>query len=161
MRALVQRVSSATVTVGDETVGSIAAGLCAFIGVSHLDDMTIAERMASRLWTLRIFADEDGLTNRSAADLQLEVLVVSQFTLYADTSRGRRPSFVQAALPGTAEPLVEVVAATLRALGAGVATGRFGASMQVTLVNDGPFTLMLDSDDRRQASNRAFPTRAP
>jgi D-tyrosyl-tRNA(Tyr) deacylase len=137
------------VSVGDETVGTIGAGLCAFIGVTHPDDVAIAEHMARRLWALRIFADEGGLTNRSAADLDLEVLVVSQFTLYADTSRGRRPSFVQAAPPAQAEPLVEVVAATLRSLGATVASGRFGAAMQVTLVNDGPFTVLLDSDDRR------------
>ena len=105
--------------------------------------------MARRLWTLRIFADEQGRTNRSAADLQLEMLVVSQFTLYADAARGRRPSFVRAAPSEQAEPLVASVATALRALGAKVATGRFGATMQVTLINDGPFTLLLDSEDRR------------
>ncbi len=149
VRALVQRVASAAVGVGDEIVGAIGSGLCVFIGVTHLDDAALAEHMARRLWTLRIFADEQGRTNRSAADLQLEMLVVSQFTLYADAARGRRPSFVRAAPSEQAEPLVASVATALRALGAKVATGRFGATMQVTLINDGPFTLLLDSEDRR------------
>jgi D-aminoacyl-tRNA deacylase len=144
MRALVQRVTSASVTVGAEVIGSIGPGLCAFIGVTHTDDRAQAERLAQRIWTLRIFGDEDGLTNRSAEDLGLEVLVVSQFTLYADTSRGRRPSFIQAAPPEHAEPLVDAVADGLRKSGATVATGRFRAAMRVELVNDGPFTIMLD-----------------
>jgi D-tyrosyl-tRNA(Tyr) deacylase len=142
---VVQRVASAAVRVGDEEVGAIGRGLCAFVGVTHGDDRSRAERLARRIWTLRIFEDEAGLTNRSAEDLALEVLVVSQFTLYADTSRGRRPSFVQAAGPDAAEPLVAAVAATLRDLGARTATGRFGESMKVTLVNDGPFTVLLDT----------------
>lgn len=144
MRALVQRVSSASVHVGEELVGSIGAGLCAFVGVTQNDDTTGAERLARRLWALRIFEDAGGLTNLSAEELGLEVLVVSQFTLYADTSRGRRPSFVHAAGPELAEPLVDAVAAGLRRLGAGVATGRFRTSMRVELVNDGPFTVMLE-----------------
>jgi D-tyrosyl-tRNA(Tyr) deacylase len=125
-------------------VGTIGAGLCVFVGVTHTDNVTHAERLARRLWGLRIFADEQGLVNRSAEDLGLEVLVVSQFTLYADTSRGRRPSFVQAAPPEVAEPLLDAVASALRLLGAEVATGRFRAQMQVQLVNDGPFTVLLD-----------------
>lgn len=145
MRALLQRVTSASVLVGDEVVGSIRAGLCAFVGVTHDDDAGAAERLARRLWGLRIFADDEGLTNRSAQELGLEVLVVSQFTLYADTSRGRRPSFVAAAPPEQAEELVESLVATLRKLGANVATGRFRASMQVELVNDGPFTIWLEA----------------
>jgi D-aminoacyl-tRNA deacylase len=149
VRALLQRVKAATVSVGDDQVGTIGPGLCVFVGVTHTDDTAIAARLAQRLWLLRIFPDEDGLTNRSAADLALEVLVVSQFTLYADTSRGRRPSFVQAAPPNHAEPLVDSVVATLRSHGATVATGRFGATMRVELVNDGPFTVLLDTEDRR------------
>jgi D-tyrosyl-tRNA(Tyr) deacylase len=144
VRALVQRVSSASVVVGDEVVGSIGPGLCAFVGVTHTDDPSAARRLAQRIWTLRIFPDSDGLVNLSAADLQLDVLVVSQFTLYADTSKGRRPSFVQAAPPEQAEALVAQVAEELRAGGAKVATGRFRASMRVELVNEGPFTVMLE-----------------
>ncbi len=144
MRALVQRVSSASVSVDGEVVGAIGRGLCAFVGVTHGDGPEAAEKMARRLWTLRIFEDEAGQANLSAADLGLEVLVISQFTLYADTSRGRRPSFVQAAPPEQAEPVVEVVAAALRGLGARTATGRFRASMAVELVNEGPFTILLE-----------------
>jgi D-tyrosyl-tRNA(Tyr) deacylase len=119
--------------------------LCVFVGVTHADGVSQAEHMARRVWGLRIFSDEQGLTNLAAQDLGLEVLVVSQFTLYADTSRGRRPSFVQAAPPVQAETLVEAVAGELRALGASVATGRFRASMRVKLVNDGPFTILLET----------------
>lgn len=144
MRALVQRVVSAEVTVAGERVGRIGPGLCTLVGVTHTDDAASAGRLADRLWGLRIFEDGDGLTNRSVADVGGAVLVVSQFTLYADTRRGRRPSFVDAARPEVAEPLVAAVVARLRALGAEVATGRFRADMQVALVNDGPFTVMLD-----------------
>jgi len=145
MRALLQRVTRASVRVGDEVVGSIGAGICAFVGVTHEDDVGVAGRLARRVWGLRIFADEDGLTNRSAEDLGLDILVVSQFTLYADTSRGRRPSFVGAAPPEQAEQLVDSLVASLRELGATVATGRFRAEMQVELVNDGPFTIWLEA----------------
>jgi D-tyrosyl-tRNA(Tyr) deacylase len=145
VRALVQRVTAAEVTVGEQVVGAIGPGLCALVGVTHGDGPANAQRMGRRLWELRIFEDDAGLTNRSAADLGREVLVVSQFTLYADTSRGRRPSFGAAAAPGHAEPLVESVVATLRDLGAPVATGRFGAGMRLALVNDGPFTLLLEN----------------
>jgi D-aminoacyl-tRNA deacylase len=144
MRALVQRVTSASVSVGGEVTGSIGAGLCVFVGVTHSDDAELAARLADRLWRLRIFQDETGLTNRSAADLHLDVLVVSQFTLYADPSRGRRPSFLQAAPPEQAEHLVDTVADALRQLGAVVATGRFRAAMRVRLENDGPFTILLE-----------------
>jgi D-aminoacyl-tRNA deacylase len=130
--------------VGDEPVGAIGAGLCAFVGVTHTDTDSQAQQMGRRLWGLRIFPDDKGLTNLSAQDLGLEILVVSQFTLYADASRGRRPSFVQAAPPGPAEALVNAVADALRALGARVATGRFRAAMRVELVNDGPFTILLE-----------------
>jgi D-tyrosyl-tRNA(Tyr) deacylase len=144
MRALVQRVTSARVTVDEEVVAAIGPGLCAFLGVTDADDSKVARRMASRLWGLRVFPDAAGMTNLSAQDLGLEMMVVSQFTLYADTSRGRRPSFVHAARPEQAEPLVAAVATTLSALGARVATGRFGAFMRVALVNDGPFTVLLE-----------------
>jgi D-tyrosyl-tRNA(Tyr) deacylase len=132
------------VSVGDEPVGAIGAGLCAFVGVTHADTDTQSHHLARRLWGLRIFPDDKGLTNRSVQDLGLQIMVVSQFTLYADTSRGRRPSFGQAAPPGQAESLVNAVADALRALGARVATGRFGAAMRVELVNDGPFTIFLE-----------------
>jgi D-tyrosyl-tRNA(Tyr) deacylase len=145
MRALLQRVTGASVTVGGQVVGAIGPGLCAFVGVTHDDDVAVAERLARRIWGLRIFPDEAGLTNRSAEDLGADVLVVSQFTLYADTSRGRRPSFVAAAPPEQAEQLVQSLVTALQALGAKVATGRFRASMQVQLVNDGPFTIWLEA----------------
>jgi D-tyrosyl-tRNA(Tyr) deacylase len=126
-------------------VGAIGAGLCVFVGVTHADGITQAERLARRLWGLRIFNDERGFVNRSAGELGLELLVVSQFTLYADTSRGRRPSFLQAAAPEAAEPLIDKVIEALRGLGARVATGRFRAAMRVELVNDGPFTILLET----------------
>ena len=144
VRALVQRVASAKVTSAGEVLGSIGAGLCAFIGVTQRDQPETAEKMAHRLWTLRIFEDNAGQTNLSAEALGREVLVVSQFTLYADTSRGRRPSFVHAAPPEQAEPLVEAVADRLQALGAVTARGRFRTAMAVALVNDGPFTILLE-----------------
>lgn len=138
-----QRVTSARVTVGGSEVGAIGPGLCVLLGVTHADDLDRAERMAAKLWHLRIFDDDAGLMNRSVGDAGGEILVVSQFTLYGDTTRGRRPSWVAAAPPEQAEPLVEAVVAELRALGATVATGRFGADMQVALVNDGPVTLIV------------------
>jgi D-aminoacyl-tRNA deacylase len=137
-------VSRARVTVGDEEVGAIGAGLCVLVGVTHEDGSTEATRLADKIWGLRIFDDADGVMNVSARDMGAEILVVSQFTLYGDTSRGRRPSWIAAARPEVAEPLVDEVVAALRALGAPVATGRFRADMQVELVNDGPVTLVLD-----------------
>ena len=139
MRALVQRVSWASVAVDGEEVGAIGAGLCAFVGVTHDDDEARATRLAEKLWHLRIFEDE-----LSVAQTTGEVLVVSQFTLYGDTSRGRRPSWIAAARPEQAEPLVDAVASALRRLGATVATGRFRTHMKVRLENDGPITLLLD-----------------
>jgi D-aminoacyl-tRNA deacylase len=142
MRVLVQRVSSATVSVDGEVVGAIrpdSQGLLAFVGVTHSDDVDKARRLAEKLWNLRVLANE-----RSAADLNAPILVVSQFTLYADTAKGRRPSW-NAAAPGTvAEPLVATFAETLRKLGASVESGVFGANMQVELVNDGPVTVILE-----------------
>ncbi len=148
MRALVQRVSEASVTVagpgGPEVVAAIGRGLCVLVGVTHDDDEGRARRMAEKIWHLRVMDDEAGVMNRSVADTTREVLVVSQFTLYGDTTGGRRPSWIAAARPEHAEPLVERVVASLRDLGATVATGRFRTEMQVALVNDGPVTVLLE-----------------
>jgi D-tyrosyl-tRNA(Tyr) deacylase len=144
MRALVQRVTEARVRVGDETVGEIGAGLCVLLGVHRDDTSAEAVRVAEKLWGLRLMADEDGVMNLSVADTTGELLVVSQFTLYGDTSRGRRPSWIDAAPPEQAEPLVTVVVDRLAELGATVATGRFRADMQVGLINDGPATVLIE-----------------
>ena len=144
MRALVQRVARASVQVEGEVVGAIGPGLCALVGVTHDDGEAEARKLAEKLWHLRVFDDDDGVMNRSVADTTGEVLVVSQFTLYGDTSKGRRPSWIDAARPEHAEPLVDAVVAALRDLGASVATGRFRTDMQVELVNDGPVTLLLE-----------------
>ena len=142
MRVLVQRVSAAAVSVDDRVVGAIRPdnqGLLAFVGVTHSDDADKAGRLAEKLWNLRILADE-----RSAADVNAPILVVSQFTLYADTAKGRRPSWNAAAPRPVAEPLVTAFAEALRGLGAHVETGVFGANMQVELVNEGPVTVFLE-----------------
>ena len=144
MRALVQRVTEARVRIDDVVVGEIGVGLCALVGVTHGDDDAVARRLAEKVWHLRVFPDNAGTMNVSVADAGGQALVVSQFTLYGNTERGRRPSFLDAAPPEQAEPLVDVFADTLRNLGATVATGRFGADMQLELVNDGPVTLMLE-----------------
>lgn len=144
MRAVVQRVTRAAVTVGGEPVGAIGAGLCVLVGVTHDDGPDQALRLADKLWHLRIMADDDGVMNRSVADTTGQVLVVSQFTLYGDTRKGRRPSWIDAARPEHAEPLVDRLVEALRALGADVATGRFRADMQVELVNDGPVTVLVE-----------------
>jgi D-tyrosyl-tRNA(Tyr) deacylase len=143
---VVQRVSRARVTVdrGRTAVGDIGPGLCVLVGVTHDDTPERAARLAERIWNLRIMDDENGIMNRSVADTTRAVLLVSQFTLYGDTSRGRRPSWLAAAPPEVAEPLVEAVGEELRRLGAEVATGRFRAEMAVELVNDGPVTIVLD-----------------
>jgi D-aminoacyl-tRNA deacylase len=144
MRGLVQRVSRAEVIVGSEVVGSIGPGLCVLVGVTHDDTDVEARKLAEKLWNLRIMDDEDGVMNRSVADTTRALLVVSQFTLYGDTDKGRRPSWIAAARPEHAEPLVDAVVGHLHALGAQVATGRFRTEMQVSLVNDGPVTLLLE-----------------
>jgi D-aminoacyl-tRNA deacylase len=144
VRALVQRVSSASVVADGQETGRIGQGLVALVGVTHDDDEATAHRLADKLWHLRIFPDDAGDMNRSCADVGGAILVVSQFTLYGDARKGRRPSFVAAARPEQAAPLVDAVAARLRDLGATVATGRFRADMQVSLVNDGPVTLLLE-----------------
>jgi len=148
MRVLLQRVARAAVRVADETVGEIELGLVALVGVGPDDDEATADALARRSAELRIFRDEAGRTNRSLVDVGGSALVVSQFTLYADTSRGRRPGFTGAAGPEQADRLYERYATALRDLGVRVATGRFGAEMEVELVNDGPFTIWLDSADR-------------
>ena len=142
MRLVVQRAARACVSVGGEVVGALERpGLVVLVGVTHGDTAAIAQRLADKVWGLRILADE-----RSASDLDAPVLVVSQFTLYADVRKGRRPSWSAAAPGAGSEPLVDAFADALRALGATVATGRFGAHMRVDLVNDGPVTLVLDSE---------------
>ncbi len=147
MRAVVQRVKRASVSVDGEVVGAIGTGLCVLVGVTHDDDAGTAAKLAEKLWTLRLFPaapDGSGVGDLSVADVGAEVLVVSQFTLYGDTRKGRRPSYVAAAPGSVAEPLVEEVVRALRTVGASVATGRFGADMQVDLVNDGPVTLLVE-----------------
>ncbi len=144
MRAVVQRVTRAEVRVGGESIGSIGHGLCVLVGVTLDDASAGARKLAERLWKLRIFADDEGKMNRSVADVGGGILLISQFTLYADTAKGNRPSYVAAARPEVAAPLVDEVAEHLRSLGAVVATGRFGADMAVELVNDGPVTISLD-----------------
>ncbi|BBX08230.1 D-aminoacyl-tRNA deacylase [Mycolicibacterium aichiense] len=142
MRVLVQRVTSASVSVGGEVVGEIrpsGQGLLALVGVTHSDTDAIARKIAEKLWQLRILDDE-----RSAADTGAPILVISQFTLYANTVKGRRPSWNAAAPAAVAEPLVTAFADALRALGAHVETGVFGADMKVELVNDGPVTVLLE-----------------
>jgi D-tyrosyl-tRNA(Tyr) deacylase len=142
MRVLVQRVTSATVSVDGQAVGAIrpaGQGLLALVGVTHGDDADKAGRLAEKLWQLRILDDD-----RSASDVDAPILVISQFTLYADTAKGRRPSWNAAAPGASAEPLVTAFVQALRDLGAGVETGIFGAHMQVELVNDGPVTILLE-----------------
>ncbi|MDX3076496.1 D-aminoacyl-tRNA deacylase [Streptomyces sp. NPDC088354] len=140
MRAVAQRVSEAKVVVDGETVGEIAGpGLCVLVGVTHDDTEEKAAQLARKLWSLRILPDE-----KSCSDIGGPLLVISQFTLYGDARKGRRPTWNAAAPGPVAEPLVDEVVAQLRALGADVATGRFGADMKVSLTNDGPFTVVLD-----------------
>jgi D-aminoacyl-tRNA deacylase len=145
MRALLQRVSRAEVTVDSESVGAIGPGLLVLLGVGPDDDDAVTDALARRITELRIFRDDDGRTNRSLAEAGGAILVVSQFTLFADTARGRRPGFTGAASPDLAERLYGRFAATLEGLGVTVARGRFGAEMAVELVNDGPFTIWLDT----------------
>lgn len=135
---------SASVMVGDELVGAIGQGLCVLVGVTHDDTEVAARKLADKVWNLRVMDDDAGVMNRSVADTTRAVLVVSQFTLYADTSTGRRPSYVKASRPEHAEPLIDLLVAELRRLGATVATGRFRTEMQVSLVNDGPVTVIID-----------------
>ncbi|MDP2349758.1 MAG: D-aminoacyl-tRNA deacylase [Chloroflexota bacterium] len=148
MRALLQRVSRAEVRVDGGVVGSIGPGLLVLLGVGHGDDEQTADSLARRICELRIFRDDEGRTNRSLLDLDGEALIVSQFTLYADTRRGRRPGFTDAATPAIAKVLWLRVAAAMEVEGVRTHLGEFGAEMAVELVNDGPFTIWLDTADR-------------
>jgi D-tyrosyl-tRNA(Tyr) deacylase len=144
VRALVQRVNRARVTVDGDVVGEIGSGLCVFVGATHSDDDAVATKLAERVWRLRVFDDAAGFMNVPVAEAGGEILVVSQFTLYGDTRKGRRPSWMAAARPEQAEPLIERFTAALTALGARVAAGRFAAHMHVELLNDGPVTVMVE-----------------
>jgi D-aminoacyl-tRNA deacylase len=146
MRAVVQRVSEAQVTVDGELTGRIAGGLCVLVGVGIRDGDAEATALADKIVRLRIFEDSDGKMNQSLLDVGGALLAVSQFTLYGDTSKGRRPSFVGAMEPARAEQLFELFCESCRNLGVTVATGRFRTHMSVSLVNDGPVTLLLDTD---------------
>jgi len=148
VRALLQRTTGATVTVDGAALASIGQGLVVLLGVGHDDDANAADALGERVAQLRIFRDDEGRTNRSLIDVRGEALVVSQFTLFADTSRGRRPGFTGAAGPEQAERLYQRFAASLREHDIRVETGRFGAEMAVELVNDGPFTIWLDTAER-------------
>jgi D-aminoacyl-tRNA deacylase len=143
VRAVVSRVSTAAVTVEGQVVGEIGPGLLSLVGVGRADDEATARTLARKIHELRIFPSDDGA--RSASDLGLPVLVISQFTLYADTRKGRRPSWQDAATGDVAEPLVDTLVEELRSRGCTVATGVFGARMQVSSVNEGPMTLLLET----------------
>jgi D-aminoacyl-tRNA deacylase len=144
VRAVIQRVTEARVVVEGKTIGQIGPGLCVFLGVSRTDDESKASGLAEKIKNLRIFADAQGKMNRSVADIRGAVLVVSQFTLYGDCSRGNRPSFTDAAAPGEAERLYNYFIQRLHASGLTVATGQFQCLMNVYLINDGPVTLILE-----------------
>jgi D-tyrosyl-tRNA(Tyr) deacylase len=145
MRAVVQRVRRAAVTIGGEVAGAIGPGLLVLLGVAHGDTDLEARWLADKIVGLRIFADEAGRMNRGLAEVGGAMLIVSQFTLHGDCRKGRRPSFIAAAGPDLAIPLYEAFIAAVRDLNVPVQTGRFGADMQVELVNDGPVTLILDT----------------
>ena len=146
MRALLQRVSKASVTVDDRIVGCIAGGFVILLGVTHTDSEAEAEWLARKIAGLRVFDDADGKMNASLADVDGELLVVSQFTLYGDARKGRRPSYTAAARPEQAEPLVDHFVEQLRGFGFNVASGVFGANMDVEIHNDGPVTLMVERE---------------
>ena len=155
MRAVVQRVTRAAVAVDGAPAGAIDRGLLAYVGAAPGDGTGEVEWLARKLAELRIFSDDEGRMNRSVEDAGGSVLLVSQFTLYADTRKGRRPSFFDAAPPGVAEPLIDAVAGALRARGLRVESGRFGAHMLVDAENDGPVTIILDSADRERPRRSA------
>lgn len=146
MRAVVQRTSKASVTVGERTTGSIGNGLVVLVGVAPDDGSAEVKWLADKVANLRIFEDDEGKMNRSLFDVGGEALVVSQFTLYGDARKGRRPSYIRAAQGGRAEELYEAVVGELEALGVRCATGEFGALMSVSVVNEGPVTILLDSE---------------
>ena len=145
MRAVIQRVSEASVTAGREIIGQIGPGLCILLGVGKHDSENNAKMLADKIKNLRIFADPEEKMNRSVVDIQGEILVVSQFTLYGNCRKGNRPSFTDAAPPADAERLYEYFVQRLRDTGLGIATGKFQASMKLALLNDGPVTMILES----------------
>ena len=144
MRALVQRASRASVSVEGAVVGSIEQGLCVLIGMTHEDSLDQVSKMADKLFKLRIFSDADDKMNLSVADIGGDILIISQFTLYGDARKGNRPSYIQAARPEVAEPLIEALVRSLRAKGLAVPTGVFGADMEVEILNDGPVTISIE-----------------
>lgn len=147
MRFLIQRVSSASVEIEGNTVGSINRGFCVFVGISNSDTKNIADKMVRKLINLRIFSDEDGKTNLNLSSVSGELLIISQFTLYADCSHGNRPSFLDAGKPDSSNELYEYIIEKCRESVPVVQHGEFGADMKVSLVNSGPFTIWLDSDE--------------
>lgn len=149
MRVVIQRVKSASVTVDQQVVGQVGSGLLVFVGIEDADDQDDIQWLSGKITQLRIFADDDGVMNRSVLDIGGEVLLVSQFTLHASTRKGNRPSYIRAARPEKAIPLYEQMIRQLQEdLGKPIATGSFGADMQVALVNDGPVTIWIDSRQR-------------
>ena len=147
MRVLVQRVATAHVTVAGVTTGAVGHGLLLLVGITHSDTESIEDKFAEKIAKLRVFPDDDGKMNKSVVDVNGEILAVSQFTLYADTSGGNRPSYTAAARPGQASPAFDrFVAKLAQRIGKPVPTGVFGADMKVSLINDGPVTIWLDSD---------------
>ncbi len=150
MRAVVQRVSNASVAIGAEQVGTIGRGLVVLLGISRTDTEDEAQHVVGKVVNLRIFDDDAGKFDRSALDIGAELLIVSQFTLYGDTRKGRRPSFMEAAPPDQAEKLFDQTVELFRQTGLGVETGRFQAHMMVSINNDGPVTVMLDSANRER-----------
>ena len=146
MRFVIQRVTDSSVVIDGETVGKIGKGYLVLIGVSDTDTEAVADKMVKKMIGLRIFEDENGKTNLSLADVGGSLLLVSQFTLYANCRKGNRPSFIEAGSPDRAEALYEYIIAECRKSAPDVQTGRFGAEMKVSLVNDGPFTILLDSE---------------
>lgn len=149
MRAVIQRVSEASVTIDGEKVADINSGLLVFVGIEEADTQEDIDWLAAKIVKLRIFADEEGLMNRSIEEINGDVIVVSQFTLHAATKKGNRPSYIRAARPDTAIPLYETFVAQMeKELGKKIQTGRFGADMKVTLLNDGPVTIIIDTKNR-------------
>lgn len=146
MRFLIQRVNKACVTIDGSTVGKIGQGLCVFVGISNTDTKELADKMIRKLVNLRIFSDENDKTNLNISSVNGELLIISQFTLYADCKHGNRPSFIDAGKPGLAEELYEYIVSECKKYVTKVEHGEFGASMKVSLVNEGPFTIWLDSD---------------
>lgn len=150
MRFLIQRVSSASVEIDGKTVGAIKQGFCVFIGISNNDTREVADKMIRKMVNLRIFADENGKTNLNLASVSGGLLVISQFTLYADCKHGNRPSFLDAGKPEPSKELYEYIIEKCRESVSNVEHGEFGADMKVSIVNDGPFTIWLDSDENEE-----------